>query len=353
MHKLLELWELDDSALSNHSLQASNSLSVSKHLSLYNEKPVVEPLHHHADILKEDKSATQTKISHGIEMARTQSSTVESPGVLLCEKCKYANEEHANWCIDCGTSLLGTKTKIEPQIDDDLHVADLNGELSMQSLPPLLGGTADRTLVSDIEFSPLSLESDGRSFNEQKSNAQDGNLNDDQFGVVTKSPKWSYTSPVMSKTNPNNRTKKYRNTTASNTTATSQLITSNEYQRHWNTSRAYMWRKPSSIHKSTSSLTSNVRRDDWTQLSRSHTLAILPKDLVPVLDLDAIDEGSLISSIRTSSTINEVWTLCVCVGGRGGGSGCQITLYNWPLAVLVELLHYGHLCDLAHIACPD
>ena len=340
MHKLLELWELDDSALSNHSLQASNSFSVNKHLSLYSEKPVLEPLQHHVDWCEDDSISIKT--NHGPEKIWPESSTVESPDVLFCAKCRYANQEHANWCVECGTALLGTK--IEMQSGDDL--ADLNLEVSTESLPPLFDRMADQNSTSDIEFNSLNLPNRHTcSYNEQTLNDQDSNIywvphtnlsgysvSDDlvdnkQTGSVPISPKRSHASPVMSKTHPNNRTKKFCNTIVNKNTTSSQLVTRKEYQRHWNTSSTYMWRRPSSIQKTTSFLVGDTYHDNWTQPyagHESHTSnSISPKltkHQVPVLDLDTIDEGSLTStsvctSIRSSPSINGVWTL----GGGGVG----------------------------------
>ena len=374
MYKLLELWELDDTALGNHSLQASSSLSINKHLSLYNEKSVdLEPLHHEDSSKHSHKShdsATSIiKTSHGPAIAWTESSSVESPDVQFCEKCRYANEEHANWCIECGTALMGTK--IEVQSGDDS--ADLNGEVSRESLPPLFDWRADQNPASDIAFDSLSLSDDRHACSHNKQKLDDKDIgpkvppiltnlsehtytpcNDSpdskQIGSLPKFPKRSLTSPIMSQTHPNNKTKKFHTTTNKNVT-TSQLITRKDYQRHWNTSSTYMWRKPSSIPKSTCSLENEAHHNNWTQLNHqlhtkceSHTPnSILPKltnNQVPALDLDAIDEGSLVStsvctSIRTSSSIiNEVWILWAA-------RGRQIKMYIL-LIVTVEPLYLGH-----------
>ena len=357
MHKLLELWELDDSALSNHSLQVSNSLSVNKHLSLYNEKQEESP--HHVDSLRD--CCDDTKTSRGPEIVWPESSTVESPDVLFCEKCRYANQQYANWCVECGTALLGTK--IEVQSGDDL--ADLNLEVSTESLPPFFDGMADQNSTSDIEFNSLKLSNRHTcTYNEQTLNDQDSsnyrvpvhtNLYRDDLvdskrtGSIPKSPKRSHASPVMTKTHPNNRTKKFRNTIVNKNTTTSQLVTRKEYQRHWNTSSTYMWRKPSSIQKSASCLVNDAHQNNWTQLSElyagyeSHTSnSILSKHQVPVLDLDAIGEGSMTSSsvctsIISSSSINEVWTLYVCVGG--GGEGREGKGVDTKLQCVMDKLH--------------
>jgi hypothetical protein len=342
VQKLLDLWELDDSALSGHSLQASNSLSVSKHLSLYSEKPVLrEPLHHvdsPKDCYKE--SSVSIKANHGSEMVWSQSSTVESSaGELLCEKCRYANEEHANWCIECGTALTGTRIDSQTGVD----LADLNGEMTTESLPPFFDRAADQNPASDIEINSLNLSDRCDTNAMQNLNDQDtcrnhqvlvhteysvcGDLEDNkQTTFVPKSPMRSCTSPIMSKTLPNNRTKKFRNTTTNKSATTSQLVTRREYQRHWNTSSTYMWRKPSSIPNSTSCLVNHAddQKNNGSELytgSESHdSISTSPKlhvtnnCVIPILDLDAIgeDSTSVCTSIGTSSSI-EVWML-----GEGG-----------------------------------
>ena len=327
MQKLLELWKVDDSTLGSHFLQPSNSLSVNKHLSLYSEDPVLEQPHSLEDC---DTENIGLRTSYGPEMVWSQSSTVESPDVQFCVKCRHANEEHANWCIECGTALMGTK--IENQSGDDL--SDLNGETSTELFPPQFDRVADQNPVSDIEINSLDL-SGRHTHDAQTLNDQDGDdqamvhteysicgdyVDDKQTTSVPKSPVRSYKSPIMSKTHPNNRTKKFHNTATNKNTTTSQLVTRKEYQRHWNTSSTYMWRKPSSIPNSTSCLVNDAhqlsnKNKFYTGSERHTSISVLPRklQLVPILDLDAIDEGSLIStsvcsSIRTSSSINEVWT---------------------------------------------
>lgn len=322
MQKLLELWEVDDSSLSSHSLQASNSLSVNKHLSLHSEKPVLEQLHHVDSLKVCDSSSIGLKNSHGPEMAWSQSSTVESPDVRFCVKCRHANEERANWCIECGTALMGTK--IEMQSGDEL--TDLNGESSTELLPPLFDRVADQNSASYFEINSLDL-SDRHAYDVKTLNDQDQAMVHTEYSVcgdyagnkqttsVPKSPVRSCTSPIMSKTHPNNRTKKFCNTTMHKNATTSQLVTRKEYQRHWNTSSTYMWRKPSSIPNSTSCLVNDAHQLSNGNKERHTSISVLPKlQLVPILDLDAIDEGSVIStsvctSIRTSSSGNEVWML--------------------------------------------
>ena len=98
MQKLLELWEVDDSTLSSHFLQTSNSLSVNKHLSLYREDAVLDQL----DSLKDCDIGLRT--SYGPEKAWSQSSTVESSGVRFC----VMKSMPTAWCIECGTALTGT-----------------------------------------------------------------------------------------------------------------------------------------------------------------------------------------------------------------------------------------------------
>jgi hypothetical protein len=232
-------------------------------------------------------------------------------------------------------------TRIETQTGVDL--ADLNGEMSTESLPPFLDRTADHNPASDSEINSLNL-SDRRDTNAtQNLNDQDtcsdhqvlvhteysvgGDLEDNkQTTSVPKSPMRSCTSPVMSKTLPNNRTKKFCNTTTNKNATASQLVTRREYQRHWNTSSTYMWRKPSSIPNSTSCLVNHAQQNNGSKLytgSESHDLfSTSPKlhatnnHVVPILDLDAINEDStsVCTSIRTSSSINEV-----CMDAWGSG----------------------------------
>ena len=340
VHKLLELWELDDSALSNHSdLQSSNALSINKHLSLYSEKPE-EPFYH-ADSPLKDCCQNQS------EIVWPESSAAELPAVVLfCEKCRHANQEHANWCVECGTAMLRTKTDALPRVsthseghehvqsDDDL--ADLNMvELifTESRTPSLLDGVENQDSTSVTKFDSLSSPDEHRLNYHDSSNhqmcADTSGLafgNTKEIRSLPKSPKRSDTSPAMSKTHPNKRMKKFCNTTISKHTSTSQLVTRQEYQRHWNTSGTYMWRKPSSIQKSSSYLTNDVHHDNQTQLGDLYTpspgyenptlTSTLPRtklttNRVPVLNLDAIDDNSLIStsaytSIRLSSSINDV-----------------------------------------------
>ena len=348
VHKLLELWELDDSAFSHHSaLQASNALSLNKHLSLYSEKPK-EPLHH-AD--SPPKGCTS---QDGSERVWPESSTAESPVMSFCEKCRHANLEHANWCVECGTALLGSKTDKHmsthsevhehEQSDDDLADLNMVDPIFTESLPSPLDRIENSTF--DVKFDSLNPPDEHRLNNHDSNHQMCTNISGNGDSLVfadvfstkqtrsmPKSPKRSAISPVMLKTHPHNRVKKFCNSTTINK-STSQLVTKKEYQRYWNTSGAYMWRKPCSIQKSSICPANDTRHDNQTQPGDLYTPgyenpnsnSTLPKltknNRVPVLDLDAIDDDSLIStslctSIRSSSSINGVRTTWAGIGTGG------------------------------------
>ena len=328
--KLLELWELDDSALSEHSLQASNALSFNKHLSIYSEKPAVP---HHVHSLR-DSCDDPSKISHepAPETVLSESPTTESHVMLICEKCMHANQEHANWCVECGTAMLGANKIVQSQSthseveSDDL--ADMSVAVSTETSPPLIDGIDDEDSTSDLEFDSFHSPDSHRlscTHVEQRQNDQDrshqkvtdtsDSLVYDNLmnNTVPESPKRSDASPVVSKTHSSKQTKKFR----IDKNTTSQLVTRKEYQRHWGTSSTYSWRKPSSIQKSTVCLSDDTYHDSLTQLgdlqyrSSSSIFPNSTNNRVPVLDLDAIDGQSLMStsactSIRSSPSIYEV-----------------------------------------------
>ena len=299
LSKLINLWELDESTLNNHSLPANSQFFFSSHS------------------LKCDEVSPRRKVSNTVIHASTNSSERGQPFSQLnfCEQCNYPNQDCANWCIECGKAIERSRTPSEKlQGGSDCSSSNnfsrelLNNHVDQKSASKF--PDCDYRLSPTCRYSQPDVNphidsspcpSDNHHF---LSDSIATDENQHTCFVQQLSPKSPNRFTPTSTSKPSHVNTPNDSDAVNSSTNSSLLITKRDYHRHWNTcsSSVYMWRKPSSIQKR-----NHLRFT--TNLSDSVNLPIVHRKSdnklsLPVLDLSAIQSDCISSSGESTSTIS-------------------------------------------------
>ena len=267
LSKLFSLWELDESSLSDFSLHPSidiidyniydpSKLSASRY-----------PCYSDSDA---PFGSTLGNDSTSMQVAQ---SVVQEPRarVPLCEQCGHPNQDSANWCIECGTAMIGVSPL---SLNNSLLLCESRSgsasSSSTASSPQLCENSVDDDNFSaELEYTSLPLcdiltHEKNRSFIHSRSTSDNDVYqsamvcNDrtvhEKMNVSAQEPPKSLN--VMSSQPSLNQHNSYRCATVDSRCSSPSpspecTHTRKDYQRHWSTSGVYMWRKPSSIQRPT------------------------------------------------------------------------------------------------------
>lgn len=260
LSKLLDLWDLDESSLSDHSLPGTTKFSSIGYLG-YDDSS--ESRRDSFDYLYPNDTDLQTT-----------SSDSSVSRLNLCDQCKHPNQDSANWCVECGTALLDS---VMPSQALQPTECDSESDTNVSCTPPgsshHLSGDENVDQASftghDYEFAPQSpiqstqmdlyvhvkactdsLPDDNDSLCNFR--MHDELLKSTSSNSVQKVSRNRKLLPPMSKSP--QRSKRLLSDSVDDVSNkdkhSSWLDTSGGYQRRWNSSSIYMWRTPSSIGKS-------------------------------------------------------------------------------------------------------
>ena len=279
----------------------------------------------------------------------------------FCRLCESPNRDDANWCIECGSAIVGTNTlsaNLLLQCDrrSDTSVSPSH---SPEIFPRLLDNIMDQSLTaspkSDSFHSPetctplqakTSMEN-GLHLAVNYLNLCDPMTHGEPLTVKEQPNNYSMIKPIARSLTPASQPSNVsrNDSDAVRMKNTSPLVPQNNYRRHWNTSGVHMWRKPRSIQQSnqqcqTLDLLGDLPGCHADHVKQPPTIHRKPDNnsLVPLIDLSAIerDLGSTSEciSLRTSSSIYDV-RINPCENFSCGMFAC---LQQIPLPDVVNLL---------------
>ena len=318
LSKLLNLWELNESTLNGHSLPANEQIFSGSY-----------------PLCCDDVSPLRDSVSNTLSTANHASTNPSERGqqcseLISCEQCNHINQDNANWCMECGSAIRRARAdKLQLEFGSDCSSpSDLS--------PVLLRNHVDQTTKSkfpDCEdpVTPIftnsyskhmqRLESDvypqitysGQCVSTNHQFISDSMLSRENQQTKS-SPKSSRMFTPTSTIKPSHVRTPNDSYSANLTTYSSWLMSRRDKHRHWSSSGAYMWRKPSSIQKSSHvRLTGNLSSSDLLSTMQRKSDVEPP---LPVLNLSAIQTEYISSSENTStigSCTNTVRTTTACV----------------------------------------
>ncbi len=258
---LLEIWDLDvescpnllqDPELSKAKGKGSNDSNTSFHTSQVFTAP-----HSECRLLSEENCSNDSYLSSGsLQAFHLKEECEDSPKTQLhrpkrCHNCSSKNEPESNWCINCGTALIGE------------NASDI-----IKSTCTRLNSALEQNVGVDLPICPLTrLEVQSIS---------------DSSDELENIPYTSNASSVL----------KIRRST------TPKLQSSPLHTpcRHWDTSSTYMWRKPSSLDER------NSKRKHKSNSSKQNLCKNVAKS-IPRLDLSMVsqNDSSQLSTRRKMS----------------------------------------------------
>lgn len=236
LSKLFSLWELDESSLSDLSLHPSK-LSASRYPSY-----------------SDNDAGLGSTLGNAMQVAQ---SLVQEPRarVPYCEQCGHPNQDSANWCIECGTAMIGvsplslnnslllcesrpgsassSSTASSPQLCEDND--NISAELEYTSLP-----LPDTLTHEKDSFIQSTSDNESAMVCRRKFSAQEPPKS---LNVISTQPSLNQQNPYSCAT--------VDSRCSSPSPSPECTHTRKDYQRRWNTSGVYMWRKPSSIQRHT------------------------------------------------------------------------------------------------------
>ena len=327
LSKLCELWELDvaDESSLSHLLPSTKYAWGSE--AVRSSPPT------------NSSPCTMPCYTNGLQAPPT-----ESPGSdrRFCGQCESANRDDANWCTECGSAIVGTtalSAKLLLQCDSRSDT-DVSSSCSPDIIcPQLLDEVVDRSMTASTESESFRLPETFTPL-PGKASIKNGQCLTVNYPNVCHSPvihgvPWtvneqtnSVTKPVVKSPHVSQPFNIRHDSNAVRVKNTSPVVPEN-YQRHWNTSAVHMWRKPSSIQKSSQqheTLLGDLPSGHANLVKQSQPTIHRNTSLIPFIDLSAIQSRDLgmtteCISTRTSFSIQNVrvnsyetfWLCDVCL----------------------------------------
>lgn len=314
--KLFDLWDLDDSSV-RHVLPSSSYICRS------------EPIH---------SPKRSLCYANGLENHLSELSGADTD---LCKQCKSPNRDDANWCIECGTAMVGTSvSSADSQAHCDISlVPEPHSPCSNFSVKSRHEATYTSTYNSPSQQVNFHLDKNSTSNIESASHhtpdkvtqlqgqSRIGNGQVNHLYECDSVVRHTHVTDHLIANKQTDSTPKSSDTLAFPPISTTQqnagrvrkkdtsslMGTRNNYQRHWNSSSVYRWRKPSSIQKcNLQTLPGDVPGGCTNPTKICSVVHGGHSAHVPVIDLSALQSDFKLSlkciSTRKSSSINVVRT---------------------------------------------